>query len=81
LKLRDVSRRRRNTASFAASVKAKYSDSIVDKATTDCLCDPKEMHPFAKMNAYPEVDFASSGSVEKDASAKPVGRIVSVLEK
>ena len=45
-----VSKRRRKIASFAASVSAMYSDSIVDNATVVCLCELNEMHPLASMN-------------------------------
>ena len=37
---------RRNIASLAASERAIYSDSIVESATTDCLCADQEISPL-----------------------------------
>ena len=48
-------------ASFAASERAIYSDSIVDIAMTDCFELWKEIMPFAMKKSIPEVDLRSSG--------------------
>src|SRR5579864_5732078 len=63
----------RKIASFAASVMAIASDSMVDRATQLCLFDPHEIAPLDSMYSQPDVDFESSGSVSNEASQNPMG--------
>src|SRR5271169_3072689 len=46
--------------SFAACVRAMYSDSVEERATVGCFLAAHEIAPPHKVKIYPPIDFLSS---------------------
>ena len=65
---------RRKIASFAASESSIYSDSMDERAVTDCFLLPHTIAPKNRKKMRPECDLRSSGSAACDASVKPKGK-------
>lgn len=66
-----MSNRRSQVASFAANVKARYSASVDERATVDCLLQHQLTGPPLRIKMKPEVDFRLSLSPAQSESEYP----------
>jgi len=67
-------------ASFAASLRAMYSASVVDSAAVRCLRDSQLTGPPARINVKPVYDLLSVMQFAQSASTNPRSPVASFLK-